>query len=231
LTYLGRSSNQVTIGVSSSAIVSRVVNAASNLAGAIAPGELVAITGFGLGPTQLVSGVVGDGRYAAQFAGTTVLVNGTAAQLIYTSATQVAAVVPDSVSGGTAQVTVTYQGHTSPLFPVPVAPTAPGIFTQDGTGQGHAATINQKGATDVPAHWEGDVMTLFLTGTGQSTDVTIRGFGLSVTPISVGKGTVPGVMQIKVPIPFGQDCDTPVVIQVGNATTQPGVTIAVDICI
>ena len=37
--------------------------------------------------------------------------------------------------------------------------------------------------------------------------------------------------QIQVPIPFGQDCDTDVVVQVGDATSQPGVTIAIDLCI
>ena len=71
-----------------------------------------------------------------------------------------------------------------------------------------------------------------MTGTGQATSaVTIHGFNLPVMPLSVDKGTFPGVMQIKVPIPFGQDCDTPVVVQVGDATSQPGVTIAIDICI
>ena len=50
-------------------------------------------------------------------------------------------------------------------------------------------------------------------------------------PLSVNKGVFPGVTQIQVPIPFGQDCDTDVVVQVGDATSQPGVTIAIDICI
>ena len=117
------------------------------------------------------------------------LINGTPAPLIYTSATQVEALVPDSVSGGTAQVTVTYQGQTSASFPVPVAPTAPGIFTQDATGQGHAATINQKGAINVPAHWEGDVMTLFLTGAGHA---DARRCNLRQPAVADYAGTCPG---------------------------------------
>jgi len=150
--------------------------------------------------------------------------------LVSTSATQVTAAVLDSITG-IAQVTVIYQGQTSAAFPVPVAPAAPGIFTVDGTGQGHAATVNQDGLINTAAHW-GDVMTLYVTGLGQAPSaVTIHGYNLSVTPLSVDKGTVPGVMQIKVPIPTGQDCDTQVVVQVGDATSQPGVTIAMDICI
>ena len=156
-----------------SIVVSDVMNAASNLTGPIAPGELVVVTGSGLGPAQLVSGVPGsDGLYPTQLAGTTVLVNGTPAPLIYTWATEVAAIVPDSVSAGTALVTVTYQGQAA-SFSVPVAPAVPGIFTQDATGHGHAATINQNGAINTAAHWEGDVVTLFVTGTGQATSAVL----------------------------------------------------------
>jgi uncharacterized protein (TIGR03437 family) len=193
----------------------------------------VFITGSGLGPAQLVSSVPGsDGLYGTQLAGTTVQINGTPAPLIYTWATQVAAIVPDSVSEGTAQVIVNYQGQTSALFAVPIAPAAPGIFTVDSTGRGHAVTINQNGSINTAAHWEGDVVTLFVTGTGQATSVvTIHGYNLPLIPLSVGKGPVPGIMQIKVTIPFGQDCDTPVVVQVGNASSQDGVTIPIDLCI
>jgi len=213
--------------------VSAVLNAASGLTGPVAPGETVVITGFRLGPAQLITSVPGsDGLFGTELAGTTVQINGTLVQLIYTWATQVAAIVPDSISGDTAHVTVTYQRQTSESFPVPVAPAAPGIFTQDSTGQGHAATINQNGSINTPAHWEGDVVTLFVTGLGQATsDVTIHGFNLPVVPISVDKGPIPGVMQIKEGILHGQDCDTPVVVQVGKASSQPGVTIAIDLCI
>jgi uncharacterized protein (TIGR03437 family) len=215
--------------VSPAILVSGVVNAASNLGGAIAPGELVAITGFGLGPAQLVSAAPGsDGLYAAQLAGTTVQINGTPTTMIYTSANQIAAVVPDSVSGDTAQIMVAYQGHASASFPVPVAPTAPGIFTQDATGRGHAATINQNGSINTPAHWEGDVVTLFVTGTGHATPA-VAIYGRDSLPIA--QGPVPGVMEIKVPILHGTDCDLPVVFQVGAASSQPGVTIAIDLCI
>ena len=212
--------------------ISAVQNAASGLTGPVAPGEMVVISGSGLGPAQLVSSVPGsDGLLGTQLAGTTVQINGTPVPVIYTWATQVAAVVPDSVSGDTAQFTVTYQDHASASFAVPVAPAAPGIFTQDSTGRGHAATINQNGLIDTAAN-PGDDVTLFVTGIGEATStVSIQGYNLPVLPVSVAKGPVPGVMQIKVAIPFGQDCDTPVVVQVGNASSQPGVTIAIALCI
>ena len=139
---------------------------------------------------------------------------------------------PEFVSGDAAQVTVTFQGRTSASYLVPLAPTAPGIFTQNATGKGYAVTFNQKGIVNLPAHWEGDVMTLFVTGIGQAASaIAIDGDRLPAIPLSVDKGTVPGVMQIKVPIPFGQNCDPSVVVRVGNAVSQPDVTIANDICI
>ena len=216
----------------SSTAVSGVLNAASHLGGPIAPGEFVVIQGSGLGPARIVAAAPdSNGIYPAQLAGTTVQVNGASVPLIYTSATELGAVVPDSLAGATAQITVTYQGQTSASFPVPIAPAAPGIFTVDSSGQGHAADVKQDGSVNTPAHWQGDVITVFATGLGQAASgVTIHGFNLPATPISVGPTTFPGVTQIEMAILFGQDCDTPVVFQVGNASSQPGVTIAIDLC-
>jgi trimeric autotransporter adhesin len=218
----------------SSPVIVNVVNAASNLGGSISAGELVVVEGYGLGPAQLVAAVAGnDGAYSAQLAGTTVLVDGIPAQLIYSSATQVAAVVPDSVSGGTAQLAVAYQGQSSASLPVAVAPSAPGIFTVDSSGYGHAVTINQDGTTDTPVDWR-DVITLFLTGAGRGTPavaVFYPGDPLqSEVPISADPPNGLGVMQIKVPIPFGIVCEVPVVVKVGDTTSQAGVTIPMKLC-
>ena len=215
--------------------VSYVVNAASNLGGSISAGELVVVEGYGLGPMQLVAAVPGDdGSYATQLAGTTVLVDGTPAQLIYSSATQVAAIVPDSISAGTAQVAVTYQGQSAILFSVPVAPSTPGIFTVDSSGQGPAVTIDQNGSTNTPVHWN-DVITLFLTGAGRGTPgaaVFYPGDPLQLeVPISASPANSAGVTQIKIPIPYGIVCQVPLIVKVGDASSQEGVTIPIKICI
>jgi uncharacterized protein (TIGR03437 family) len=68
--------------------------------------------------------------------GTSVSFNGVAAPVLYTSATQVAAVVPYAVTGTTAQVMVTYRGDVSAAFPVPVAASAPSLFTLNQAGWG-----------------------------------------------------------------------------------------------
>jgi uncharacterized protein (TIGR03437 family) len=223
-----------------STVIDGVTNAASNLGGAIAPGELVIVAGSGLGPAQLVTAVTGsDGLYATQLAGTTVMVNGMPAPLVYTSATQVAAIVPDDVSVGMAQVMVIYQGQASASFSVPVVTSAPGIFTVDSTGRGHAATINQRGSVNAPVEW-GDALTVFLTGAGHTTSGVLTYYpyypdtsGKIDVPLSAGDIQVgpPGVTQIKALIPQGLDCDVPITVQFGNASSQAGVTVAMRICI
>ncbi len=215
--------------ISSAIGVSSVTNAASNLSGPIAPGEIVVITGSGLGPTQLIPATPGvDGLYSTELSGTTVQFNGTPAALIYTSTGQVAAQVPDLVSAGTAQVTVTYEGRPSASFPVQVTKYAPGVFTLDSTGKGQAVAINQDGSintTSRPAQ-AGDVISLYATGAGDGGVLVTMGGQSAV--LSSTKN-IAGVVQIGAKIPSGIQTGSvvAVVVQVGNASSQAGVTIAV----
>ena len=216
---------------SASIAVSAVINGASNLSGPVSPGEIVVITGSGLGPGQLIPATPGaNGLYGARLSGTTVQFNGIPAPLIYTWAGQVAAQVPDSVSVGTAQVTVTYDGRTSASFPVQVAQYAPGVFTLDSTGKGQAVAVNQDGSINTaskPAQ-AGNVISLYATGSGQGDGpVTVAIGGQSAIVTSTKK--IAGVVQIDVRIPGGIQAGSavPVVIQVGNMSSQAGVTIAV----
>ena len=217
--------------------ISAVLNAASNLPGPIAPGEIVVISGSGLGPAHLVSAVPGgDSQYATQLAGTAVLINDIPAPLVYTSATQVAAIVPDSVSSGMAMVTVSYQGQAPASVPVAVAAAAPGIFTADASGRGHAVTINQDGLIDAAANG-GDTITLFVTGVGHATSGELIVYpddpfaGTMPITFSSPQGGVGGIVQFTMNILSGQDCDMPFVIRVGDSSSQAGVTISIRICI
>src|SRR6185369_11913725 len=74
--------------VSAGITVSAVTNAASNLAGAIAPGEVITLYGSGLAGAQ------------------TALLNGVSAPLLYATPGQAGAVVPASLSGSSMQVVV-----------------------------------------------------------------------------------------------------------------------------
>jgi trimeric autotransporter adhesin len=228
-----------------------VVNAASNVSSSVSPGEIVVLYGSNLGPAQLVSAALGpDGLYDARLAATTVSFNGIPASLIYTSANQVAAIVPYEVLAATAEVTVGYQGQTAAAS-VFVAASAPGIFTLNASGKGQAAALNQDTSINGPSApaKTGDVISLYLTGEGQTSPggvdgkpgaapypkpnlpviATIGGQPAMVEYAGGASGEVAGVMQLNVQIPAGvQSSDAvPVIVQIGGASSQPGLTIAV----
>ena len=232
--------------------VNAVTNAASNLTGPIAPGEIVVLYGSGIGPAQLAQLQLNDsGFVGTTLAGTQVLFNGTPAPLIYSWTTQVAAIVPYEVSGTSAQVQVTYLGQTSNPVTVPIAASAPEIFTLDSTGKGQAAAINQDNSINDAGHPApmGSVVSLYATGEGQTSppgmDGQLAGSSLPhpILPVSVTIGGIPaqvdyaggaptlvaGVMQVNAHIPSGIQPGNvvPVILTVGNASSQPGITIAV----
>ena len=233
--------------------IAAVTNAASNLLSPVSPGEIVVLYGVGMGPAQLVKAAPGsDGSYGTQLAETSVSFNGIPAPMIYAWGTQVAAIAPYGITGTTVQVTVTYQGQTSAAIPVSMAPSAPGIFTLDSTGQGQAAASNQDGVTvntaATPAK-VGDYISLYATGEGQTSPAGVDGKPASVPyphpnlPVAAtvggqdapvqyaggAPGLVAGLMQVNVQIPAGIQAGSavPVMLRVGGAISQGGVTIAV----
>jgi len=171
--------------------------------------------------------------------------------MIYSSAAQVAAIVPYEITGATAQVTVTYQGQTTAAISVPIASSVPGIFTLDSTGVGPGAVVNQDGSINTagtPAKI-GDIISIYATGEGQTSPTGVDGKPASIPlpqpilPVTVtiggqlvkpqyaggAFGEVAGLMQINAQIPSGIQPGNavPVVVLVGGVPSQAGVTIAV----
>jgi uncharacterized protein (TIGR03437 family) len=217
--------------VSAGITVSAVTNAASNLAGAVAPGELVVLYGSGLAGAQ------------------TVLFNGVVGPLLYATPGQVGAVAPYAVGSGAVQVVVQGAGAASPPVVVAAAATAPGVFTVDGSGRGQAAAVNQDGTrngTAAPAA-AGSVLSLFATGEGQTSPAGVDGkLGASPLPQPVAtvtatiggvaaevrfaggaSGQIAGVLQVNVVVPAGLAGAVPAVITVGGVASQSGVTVVV----
>ncbi len=232
-----------------SVLIGAVVDSASEAAGSVSPGKIVVIYGEGLGPSQLVQNQPSNGAFGTQLAGTTVSFNGTPAPLIYTSATQVAAIVPYEIVPSLfgAQVTVNYQGSISSAFNVSVAASAPSLFTANQTGAGQIATINAlTGVFNDAAHpvKVGDFLELFATGEGQTTPAGVDGKLATVPyptpnlPVTVTVGGIPanvsykggaptevaGLMQINIQIPPGVQPGgyVPIVLTVGNTSTVAG---------
>ena len=229
--------------------VTSVVNAASRVAGPVAPGEIVALAGTGMGPGSAVA--IDPGSPApAVLGGTQVLFDGQSAPLVSVSAREITAIVPASVAGNpSTSVVVTYQGGSSAAVSLPLAEAAPGLYSADTTGKGQGlilnsdATLNSAGN---PAHL-GDVVTLIGTGGGATdppgADGSITGDtpGKLALPVAVMFGDVPaanivnasavagdiaGKFRIDVQIPDGAGSgDVPVLVMTGSAGSQAGLTV------
>jgi len=232
--------------------IGAVVNSASFLEGPVAPGELVTIFGANLGPAADIGAELDvDGRISSSVGNTSVLFDGVAAPLLYTSSTQINAVVPFGVAGPTTKVQVMYQGNAVASATVSVQPASPALFALDGSGGGPGAILNQDGSVNSgtnPAA-RGSVVVLYATGGGATkpasqdgvltaetypapdlpVSVTIEGVQAQVTYAGAAPGLVAGVMQINVVVPatawvapFDQ-----VVVTVGTFPSPSAVTVAV----
>jgi uncharacterized protein (TIGR03437 family) len=232
--------------------ITALVNAASFLSGPIAPGEIVTIFGSAMGLANGVSARLNSlGRVDTALGETRVLFDGTPAPLIYSSSGQVSAIVPYSVSGrASVQVQVEYKGALSANFAVRVTDSSPGIFTLSPNGQ--AAAINQDGSVNSSSTGAspGSIVAIYATGEGTTTPIPPDGAITDTTlavpklPVSVQvngvdaevvyAGSAPGLpagaLQVNVRLPdaLPHGASVPVVLTIGNATSQPGVMIAVE---
>jgi uncharacterized protein (TIGR03437 family) len=232
-------------------LIADVLNSASGMGGAVAPGELVVIYGSGLGPPQLAGSVINSsGKLSKNVAGTSVLFNGVAAPLVYVRADQVAAIVPNAVAGHpNVTVQAQFQEASTAAVSLPVVRTMPGLFTLDQSGHGQGAILNEDGTInrfDNPAP-HGSIVVLFGTGQGLTSpdfpedEIASDPLPEPVDPVTVtigGKqaeilyaGAAPGlagVMQINIRLPRGIDTSNsvPVSVKIGASSSQLGVTLS-----
>ncbi len=232
-------------------LINSVTNAASSVTGPISPGEIIAIKGSGLGPAIGVSFTPDPvtGMVNTTLAGTQVLFGTIAAPILYTSATQVNAVVPYEIAGQTlVQTQVQYQNGGA-FYSFQAAAAAPGIFTFNSTGTGPAAALNQNGTLNSVSNPAagGSYVTLYLTGGGQTNPAgvtgsitgsvlkwltqnvtaTIGGQTATVSFDGAAPGYVDGFLQFNVVVPQGVHGTVPVVVTVGGIATPATATVSV----
>jgi trimeric autotransporter adhesin len=238
--------------------ITAITNSASFQQGTLAPGEVLTIFGLGLGPAALAlfdpSMPPIPTVLPSASPSTSVTINGTAAPIIYTSASQVGVIVPYSIAGASAQVVVTYGGIASQAFTVAVATVDPGIYSLASSGQGQGAILNfvsgsyTINSTSNPAP-RGSTVVIYLTGAGATTSVvdnqlipsnpaitpalsplvTIGGQAATVLAAQAPVGSVPGLIQLNVTVPTGLTAGAalPVIATIGGVQSQAGLTIAV----
>ncbi len=120
-----------------------ITHGASFQTGAVAPGEVVALFGSGMGPSSLVTFKLDSaGQVPVTTGGTSVSFNGTLAPVLYTTANQVGVIVPFGLRVE-AQVTLQYNGQLTAPVAVDIAPATPAMFTLNVSGSGQAAALNQ----------------------------------------------------------------------------------------
>jgi uncharacterized protein (TIGR03437 family) len=243
----------MTAGPASPVRVVSFANAASGARVAIAPGELVAIKGAGLGPAAGVSFALNSGGGVdTSLSGVRVTFGGVAAPVLYASAAQINAVVPYEIAGQTqVAMQVSYAGSVSAAMPVAVAGVVPGVFTANATGTGQANASNQDGTRNTPftPADRGSFVTMYFTGGGQTNPpgasgsvngntlkrlaqtvtATVGGVPAAVTFAGSAPGMVDGVMQLNLQLspntPVGGA--QPVVLTIGGVSSAANVTLAV----
>lgn len=236
--------------------VTSAVNA-SSYQNEIAPGSWFVLFGRGMGPAQLSLHSAGA-PFPAELSGSRVSFTpasgGSAleARLWYTSAGQLAGLLPSSAAPGAYDVRVTYNGQTSNAQRVQVVARNFGFATQSQNGQGPAqATINDAflnrfttGQLDRfqtrPAQ-PGDVVVLWGTGLGADTasdttgatsgdqtaaaQVRVLVGGIEVTPAYAGRSNgSPGLDQINFVVPSNvqASCFVPVQVRAGGRLSNQG---------
>jgi uncharacterized protein (TIGR03437 family) len=244
--------------------IAGVTDGASGATGPIAPGEIISILADpATNPIGPINGVGlqldQSGKVATTLGGVRLhfLPIDVYAPLTFVGAGQINAVVPYEVAGLTSvNVQVQYSAQTSPSVVLQVSPTAPGIFTANGTGVGPGAIFNQDGITlNGPNHAEprGGYVVVFLTGEGQtnppgvsgtvttvaatppltpaplaSVEVLINGQSAATSFVGEAPGLVSGVLQLNVQVSLTVSPGiVPIQVIIGGNGSQNGVSVTV----
>jgi len=174
--------------------------------------------------------------------------------LIFVSAGQINAVVPYEVDGSTSvAVTVQYAGGSSTALTVPVQAATPGIFSNDHSGSGPGAILNQDYSLNSSARpaAAGSAVAIYCTGAGSTTPTAADGALAGLTPpfptlntqpvtVTIGgvsaqvlyagptPGSINGLTQINAVVPGGlRSGSAPVVVSIGGVSSQSNLSMSI----
>jgi len=241
---------RLSVSAAATPVIAAIANGASGFNGALSPGEQVTIYGSNFGPSNVVTATPTGGAYPTKLSDTQVLFDGVAAPIVGVTNGQVNVMVPYGIAGrATTGVQVSYLGVTSTAISYNVTSAVPGIYTLNQTGSGQGAILNADyTVADVnhPAA-AGSIVQVYMTGEGVTSPPSITGqqavslnkpvLGVTATingvPAAVkyygsAPGLIYGVMQVNVEVPANMTSGAnSLVITVGSANSQTGVTLAV----
>ncbi len=232
-----------------------ILNAASFKGGPVAPGEIVTIYGTLMGPEEIKTLELTGDRLGITdtLSGTRVLFDGQPAPLIYTTEKQLSAIVPYEAEGKTTtKVKVEYLNGQSDETEIAVAPAAPAVFTQNASGSGLGAILNQDNSLNAATNGaqRNSIIQIFATGGGQTNPAGQTG-RLAGTPLRVfpagrvmvrinnidapvvysgaAPGLIQGLIQINARVPATAPLGNavPIVVRINNVDSPAGVTVAI----
>src|SRR5260370_27317563 len=133
---------------------------------AVAPDSIAVATGPALATSTQQSQRLPNGTFPTNVGGTTVTVNGRAAQIFFVSPGQVNFLMPPQTEIGTADVVITNAENFSSRGNVPTMRSAPGAFTKSGDGSRPGVILNSDNLQEGPFDpTSGDLrLTIFTTG-------------------------------------------------------------------
>lgn len=138
---------------------------------AVAPGSIALAIGGGLANSTQQPQRLPNGTFPTDVGGTTVMVNGRAAQIFFVSPGQVNFLVPPQTEIGTADVSVTNSENFTSRGNAPTLRAAPGVFSTGGDGTGAGVMLNSdtlEGESFDPT--SGNLrLTIFTTGARNAT--------------------------------------------------------------
>ncbi|HLN04434.1 MAG TPA: hypothetical protein VK335_34415 [Bryobacteraceae bacterium] len=231
------------------------VNAASNVSNVVAPGEMFMILGHNFGPGTIAKSNPSSGKAQTTLAKTQVLFDGTPAALYSVQNTStnsfVSGFAPFELAGKTTtNVKVVYNGVASPPVTLYVLDAVPGLFTVNSSGTGQGMILNSDNSVNSDSHRapRGSVVTALATGGGLTSPLSHDGvitgspapkLNLDVK-VYLDGALVPSstrsesgnydeidTIKIRIPATARPNADLPVMIQIGDKVSQPGVTVAV----
>ncbi len=234
-----------TAGFAQAPTVGAVANAGSNVIAGLpnaplAQGSMFVLFGANLGPATLQSASSYPLQTALGGTSINITVSGTTTQalMVYTSAGQVAAILPSRTPVGTGTLTVSFNGQTSAAFSIQVVQNNFGIFTLNSQGSGAAIVLDGsfqlitalKPATpnQTVAVWGTGLgpITGDETGPPAQTDMTNVAVEVYVgtakaTVVYRGRTSYPGIDQVNFTIPSGQlGCNVSVVVKIGSLVSN-----------
>ncbi len=203
--------------------LTEVLNAFSLLPGPVAPGEIVAVEVPGFHPAKAIDLGLNDKQpLPTTLGGVQVIFDGQPVPIVRVSAGIVVCIAPqDFGTQQTTNIQVDAQGVTSNALIAPVAPTALGLLSADGSGKGDANARNADGTLNSAQNpaVPGSTVTLYLTGAGTPPAPVAAVYEVAASVYAL-TGFVPGIYAFPLQVPSQSYDPGPFSVFVESSTSQ-----------